>query len=281
LNVAPYAERMTLAAGPLQKIDGPPDALPLTGVSITCEPGHVRVSVTVITEQVTQGSPLRVAIAPLAANTTASPTPTFALMGVNLSGTDTRALGVRYQLDTWQGPWRSASAVGAGLFTATAPPLQPGVHILYAYATDSQVATSTNRGSSSGPLVGGISGYLFVVAPPIATARPSLSIGNVTVAEGNTGARLASFPVTLSAASTKVVKVHYDTANASAVAPGDYPTRNGTLTFAPGQVRATVAVPVRGDTVPEGDETFTVRLSAPVDAVIGNGTGVGTILNDD
>ena len=51
LNVAPYADRMTLAAGPLQKIDGPPDALPLTGVSITCEPGHVRVSVTVITDQ--------------------------------------------------------------------------------------------------------------------------------------------------------------------------------------------------------------------------------------
>ena len=51
LNVAPYADRMTLVAGPLQKIDGPSDALPLTGVSITCEPGHVRVSVTVITDQ--------------------------------------------------------------------------------------------------------------------------------------------------------------------------------------------------------------------------------------
>jgi hypothetical protein len=51
LNVAPYADRMTLVAGPLQKIDGPADALPLTGVSITCEPGHVRVSVTVITDQ--------------------------------------------------------------------------------------------------------------------------------------------------------------------------------------------------------------------------------------
>jgi hypothetical protein len=51
LNVAPYADRMTLVAGPLQKIDGPADALPLTGVSIACEPGHVRVSVTVITDQ--------------------------------------------------------------------------------------------------------------------------------------------------------------------------------------------------------------------------------------
>jgi hypothetical protein len=51
LNVAPNADRMKLVAGPLQKIDAPSDALPLTGVSITCEPGHVRVSVTVITDQ--------------------------------------------------------------------------------------------------------------------------------------------------------------------------------------------------------------------------------------
>jgi hypothetical protein len=51
LNVAPFADRMTLVAGPLQKTDGSLGALPLTGVSITCEPGHVRVSVTVITDQ--------------------------------------------------------------------------------------------------------------------------------------------------------------------------------------------------------------------------------------
>jgi hypothetical protein len=50
LNVAPYADRMTLVAGPLNKVGGS-DALPLTGVSLSCEPGHVRVSVTVVTDQ--------------------------------------------------------------------------------------------------------------------------------------------------------------------------------------------------------------------------------------
>jgi hypothetical protein len=50
LNVTPYADRMTLVAGPLNKVGGS-DALPLTGVSLSCEPGHVRVSVTVVTDQ--------------------------------------------------------------------------------------------------------------------------------------------------------------------------------------------------------------------------------------
>ncbi|HJU41709.1 MAG TPA: hypothetical protein VJ691_02805, partial [Vicinamibacterales bacterium] len=48
-----------------------------------------------------------------------------------------------------------------------------------------------------------------------------------------------------------------------------------------GVVTKTISVVVNGDTTAEPNETFTVTLSNPVNAVIGDGSGTGTILNDD
>jgi Calx-beta domain len=44
---------------------------------------------------------------------------------------------------------------------------------------------------------------------------------------------------------------------------------------------ATVSVPVNGDTLFEPDETFTVTLSNPTNAVLARAQAVGTIINDD
>jgi chitinase len=43
----------------------------------------------------------------------------------------------------------------------------------------------------------------------------------------------------------------------------------------------TINVTVNGDATLEGNETFQVQLSAPVGATIADGTGLGTIVNDD
>jgi Calx-beta domain len=110
---------------------------------------------------------------------------------------------------------------------------------------------------------------------------PSITIGDASVTEGNGGTVNAGFPVTLSAASGKPVTVAYATSNGSAVAPTDYASSSGTLTFAPGETSKTVGVLVNGDGTIEADETFGVALSAPVDATIGDGTAKGTIVNDD
>ncbi len=40
-------------------------------------------------------------------------------------------------------------------------------------------------------------------------------------------------------------------------------------------------VTVAGDRLDEGDETFTLRPCSPAGAFIGDGTGTGTILDDD
>jgi ELWxxDGT repeat protein len=110
---------------------------------------------------------------------------------------------------------------------------------------------------------------------------PALSINDVAVAEGNTGSAPATFTVALSAASAKTITVSWATASTTATAGLDYTTASGSLTFAAGVVSQTLAVPVLGDTLDEDDETFLVNLSAPVNATLADGQGVGTITDDD
>ena len=111
-------------------------------------------------------------------------------------------------------------------------------------------------------------------------AAPTLSVGDVTVGEGNAGTTPANFPVTLSAASGRTVTVSYGTVNGTATG-ADYTTTTGTLTFAPGETSKTVAVPVKGDTVDEADESFTLTLTNPTNATVADGSGSGTITDDD
>ncbi|MGI9022885.1 MAG: Calx-beta domain-containing protein [Acidimicrobiales bacterium] len=109
---------------------------------------------------------------------------------------------------------------------------------------------------------------------------PSLSVGDMALTEGDAKARTAYFPVTLSKASAQTVTVNYATATGTAVG-ADFTAKSGTLTLAAGKVKATIAVPVKGDTADEADEAFSVNLSAPTNATIGDGTGTGTVRDDD
>ena len=111
--------------------------------------------------------------------------------------------------------------------------------------------------------------------------EPALSIGDVTIAEGQTGSANAVFTVSLNAPSSREIDVAYATANGSATAPADYTAGGGTLNFAPGETTEQVVVPVHGDVLDEADDTFAVNLSAPLHATIADGTGLGTITDDD
>src|SRR6266508_1053810 len=110
---------------------------------------------------------------------------------------------------------------------------------------------------------------------------PTLSIGDATVTEGNSGTVNATFTVTLSPASGQTVSVDYATADGTATAPDDYLATGGNLVFEPGQTTRTVEVTVNGDTLDEIDETFTTNLSNSVNATIADGLGLGTIIDDD
>jgi len=115
-------------------------------------------------------------------------------------------------------------------------------------------------------------------------APPTVSIASSdSVPEGQAAdTSFASLHVTLSAASGKQVSVDWATADGTATAAGnDYTPDSGTVEFARGETDKTVQVAVIGDTSAEGDETFDVTLSSPVDATLGNATDTVTILDND
>ncbi len=110
---------------------------------------------------------------------------------------------------------------------------------------------------------------------------PEASVGDAEVAEGDSGGAAMTFAVTLDRAAPRRVTVDWETADGTAVAGADYASGSGTLAFEEGESRKTVAVTVTGDDVDEPDETFSVRLSNPSGATVGDGTGTGTIRDDD
>ena len=143
---------------------------------------------------------------------------------------------------------------GTVLYTSPKAPVYP---LLVDTALYSTSATLNNAMISSG------------------SALPTLSINDVSVAEGNSGTSTARFTVTLSAASTSTVTVNYATADATATAGSDYVSKSGTLTFAAGTTSQFVDVVVNGDTTVESNETFVVNLSSPVGATIATRQGWG------
>ena len=110
----------------------------------------------------------------------------------------------------------------------------------------------------------------------------TISVSDVTLAEGNSGTTAFNFIVSLSAAASFPITVNYATANGTATAGSDYTAIPITaLVFAAGETSQTVTVVVNGDTLIEPDETFFVRLSSPTNATIAKGSGTGKILDDD
>lgn len=131
---------------------------------------------------------------------------------------------------------------------------------------------------------GGTFGWLLddpTVYACVPDDKPSVSIGDVTVTEGDSGFTEAVFTVTLSQPSADPVKVYFVTREGSADAGSDFVPDAGSVTIAPLQLEATVTVRVRGDRRKEKDETFFVRLLHARGARVDDRWGKGTIVNDD
>ena len=110
---------------------------------------------------------------------------------------------------------------------------------------------------------------------------PDIAIDDVSVAEGDSGTSPATFTVTLSEPGSTPITVDWSTLGLDAAAGSDYDGALGTVTFAPGDTSEPITITVLGDTMVEADETFSVLLSNANGATIADGTGTGTILNDD
>lgn len=110
---------------------------------------------------------------------------------------------------------------------------------------------------------------------------PSILVSDVQVVEGQRGTANAVFTLTLSSPSGQSATVRYATVNGTATAPADYTARSGTLTFAAGVTTGLVTVPIVGDVMLEGDETFGLQLSSPVRATLSDPLPICTILDDE
>jgi hypothetical protein len=113
------------------------------------------------------------------------------------------------------------------------------------------------------------------------TTLPKITVNDVAVIEGNAGTKLLTFSLDLSTKSSSPISVHFATSSQTATAGSDFVGRTGTAQFSPFQAHQTISIEVKGDTTFEPDETFLLLLSAPTNATIADGTGVGTIRNDD
>jgi uncharacterized repeat protein (TIGR01451 family) len=110
---------------------------------------------------------------------------------------------------------------------------------------------------------------------------PAAVIGDASMPEGNSGEANLAFPITLSGPSRDPITIAYSTANLTATAGSDYRAVSGTLTVPAGATSGSIGVAVLGDTTVEPDEAFYVNLGAATGAVVTDGQGKGTIVNDD
>jgi len=110
---------------------------------------------------------------------------------------------------------------------------------------------------------------------------PALSISDAQVTEGDAGSRQMLFTVSLSKAATGPVSATYTTQDGTALAGSDFTAASGTLSFAAGETSKTIAVNIKTDTEVEADESLALLLGTATGATIADGTGSGTILNDD
>lgn len=120
-------------------------------------------------------------------------------------------------------------------------------------------------------------------------ATPSLRINDVSVTEGSAGTAAMVFNVVLvngaglATASGRPVTFGYAVTDGTAtLANSDYVAVSPVdITMAPGETLKTITVQVRGDTVPELNETLDVKLVKATNATLAKAVGVGTIINDD
>jgi Calx-beta domain/Right handed beta helix region len=111
---------------------------------------------------------------------------------------------------------------------------------------------------------------------------PTISIDDVTVAEGDVGLTDAKFKLNLSAASGRSLNVRFGIIGGTADPDIDYQQPFGVIVnFNPGETTKTVTVRIIADTLAESNETLLATLSLPNHVDIVDNTAIGTIIDDD
>jgi hypothetical protein len=109
-----------------------------------------------------------------------------------------------------------------------------------------------------------------------------VSVGDAIVTEGDSGTSDVTVTIELDVASDESITVSWVTGPGTASADVDFVVASGTVTFAPGETTKLIVIEVIGDTLVEGDESFSVQISEVTGpATIDDGMGIVTIVDDD
>jgi hypothetical protein len=202
---------------------------------------------------------------------------------IKLSAASTGAITVAYATSDQTATAGSDYLAASGTLTFAAGQTQKTVTVQIngdtVYEPDETLLF--NLSSPTGATLGRGQAVGKILNDDAAPVVPVASISDVTVTEGNSGSKVATFTLTLSQPTTQTVTVAYATSNGTATAGSDYQAISGSVTFAPGITAQTISVTIFGDTVVETNETFSVLLSNPVNATLGTSRGTGTIVDDD
>lgn len=212
---------------------------------------------------------------------------TAASVPVTLSGSNTVSVSFNYSTLAYPAGARVATAGSdyvvssgvvtfpAGVTSATIPLQIIGDTLIEDFERFALILSSPVNGELAATR------YRIHITDDDGTANPSLTIGNVTVTEGDSGTTTATFIVSLTSPIGKATTVSYRTEENTAIEARDYEPTFGTLVFQPGTTTLSIPVPVRGDTYFEGNETFNVRVYANTFGTPTLGLATGTITDDD
>lgn len=109
----------------------------------------------------------------------------------------------------------------------------------------------------------------------------TVSVYDAFVVEHGAGKSHAAVTIALSKPQDAPVTVRVATSDGTARSPDDYTATNQVIEVAAGRPEETVKVPVIADSMPESQESFTVTLSDPSGATIGDASAAVAIVDDD
>nr|WP_319399486.1 Calx-beta domain-containing protein [uncultured Carboxylicivirga sp.] len=107
-----------------------------------------------------------------------------------------------------------------------------------------------------------------------------LTISNQSITEGDAGTSNMIFTISSSEIVASDLSVSFSVSDISATYPLDYTVNTGSATINSGEKSTTISIPVVGDNIVEGTETFRVDLSSPSSGSV-SGFGIGSINDND
>lgn len=136
-----------------------------------------------------------------------------------------------------------------------------------------------NLGAPTGATLGELGTHTYTILDNDPMPVVNFQAATSSVTEGN---RLVNLVVLLSAPAEVMITVDYSASGGTATANADFNLPPGSITFAPGQTRQTLAVQVLDDIVDEWNETVDITLINPLNATVGTrGLHRLTIVDND